>query len=65
MEVGKSYVVVFDDLGRSQRKVLSFVEIKEGIAQFYNLKGRRKKEFIPVSRIIRIEEENDDGQLEL
>ena len=59
MEVGKRYVVVFDDLGRSQRKVFIFKSLKDGLLQFENTRNGRI-EYIPVSRIIRAEEDNDE-----
>ena len=64
MEVGRKYVVVFDDLGRSQRKIFVLKGIKDGLCQFENVRTG-KSEYIPVSRIIRAEGEGNDEQSEL
>ena len=59
MEIGETYTVIYDDLGRAQRKVFIFKEAKNGLAKFVNVRGR-KIEYIPISRIIRVEEVSDD-----
>lgn len=61
MEIGETYTVIFDDLGRPQRKVYIFKGTKDGLAKFVNIRGK-KVEYIPVTRIIRVEEVGTDEQ---
>ena len=61
MEIGQTYTVIFDDLGRAQRKVFIFKEAKDVLAKFVNIRGK-KVEYIPISRIIRVEEVGTDDE---
>jgi len=61
MEEGKDYNVYYQDEDRVRHKKLVFKVIKEGLIEFYNEKSK-KPEYLPVSRIMRIEGLKEDGK---